>query len=454
MKPIIDTSGLSEDAYSSLLEGVIAGNQEFLASSDNFIPKLYESEVKYQLEDPGLEEWRAIPSILEHGVGDCEDLTAWRIAELRNEGVDAQPLFLDNGAGWHAVVEHPDGTIEDPSLVLDENVRAKMDSLKYKVVKDDPNFYVAYTRVNHLTSKGYGETPMLALYDATEKLQSKDSVGSLTALLAGGALDKIVDLAKDEDFRNDVSDMFTYGRGKRRGRRGKRTNKKEKTLLEILKLLLAEKKAENESSGLEDIMESLSVGEMITREQARRRGITPQGRGQSRGQGRGSRRRNIRRQPTSQRSRQYSRIRKIQNNLKTNLGQARKGIANAKRKINSLEAQRRRDVNEVESDIREINIEFQTWAQQVTQFFNEVVEYYNQGYDVLATLQEIQLVYQQAYAMVEDEIISLQDEIDAINSEIEDEIVYFESVIESAADYVETKKEQAKEEIELIKNME
>jgi hypothetical protein len=69
------------------------------------------------------EEWQTIPWVLYRGYGDCEDLGAWRAAELRQRGVHALPHIkirrMPNGF-WraHVVVKLPDGHIEDPSAKL------------------------------------------------------------------------------------------------------------------------------------------------------------------------------------------------------------------------------------------------------------------------------------------------------------------------------------------------
>lgn len=53
-------------------------------------PPLYRSQVRYQREPPGREEWRAIPQVLRDGHGDCEDLACWRAAELLAQGIGAE----------------------------------------------------------------------------------------------------------------------------------------------------------------------------------------------------------------------------------------------------------------------------------------------------------------------------------------------------------------------------
>lgn len=87
---------------------------------------LYESGVFYRREMPGREEWFGIPAVIEQGWADCEDLAAWRVAELL-EGKsgydpDAKPWFRVRKIGdsyrGHVIVKRGDGSFEDPSIVL------------------------------------------------------------------------------------------------------------------------------------------------------------------------------------------------------------------------------------------------------------------------------------------------------------------------------------------------
>jgi hypothetical protein len=70
------------------------------------------------------EEWQTIPWVIFRGYGDCEDLGAWRSAELNaRQGIRALPFIkirrMPTGF-WraHVVVQYPDGRIEDPSAKL------------------------------------------------------------------------------------------------------------------------------------------------------------------------------------------------------------------------------------------------------------------------------------------------------------------------------------------------
>jgi hypothetical protein len=102
--------------------------------SDRALPPIYASGVKYRVRGPGESHWLDTPAVLTQGAGDSEDLAAWRAAELRVHGVDAEPVVSwqwtpssirasgrsPNSGRWvaHSAVRHPDGRIEDPSKIL------------------------------------------------------------------------------------------------------------------------------------------------------------------------------------------------------------------------------------------------------------------------------------------------------------------------------------------------
>lgn len=88
------------------------------------LPPLYQSGVVYRKEPPGREWWETaadLLSVASHRSGDCEDLAAYRAAELRvfDGDPDARVVVLPTSRGsFHAVVEHGDGAIEDPSRMV------------------------------------------------------------------------------------------------------------------------------------------------------------------------------------------------------------------------------------------------------------------------------------------------------------------------------------------------
>ena len=95
----------SQQALLWMLEALCKINEGHLA--DRPYPPLYESGVRYQRE-PGTEEWLDIPSIIETGCGDCEDLACWLVAEKRLKGQHAGPYVRyrnHNGVfHYHALV--------------------------------------------------------------------------------------------------------------------------------------------------------------------------------------------------------------------------------------------------------------------------------------------------------------------------------------------------------------
>lgn len=74
-------------ALQQLLEMLIGINRLYLRRFDT--PKLYESGVRYGRT----QVWDSIPDLLVRRYADCKSLTAMRIAELREGGTDARPVF-------------------------------------------------------------------------------------------------------------------------------------------------------------------------------------------------------------------------------------------------------------------------------------------------------------------------------------------------------------------------
>ena len=86
-------------------------------------PSIYAGLVRYEEEPPGLELWASTPAVFARGFADCEDLVCDRVAELAIEGKRARPILqleerTAHGDYWHVLVEHADGSIEDPSAAL------------------------------------------------------------------------------------------------------------------------------------------------------------------------------------------------------------------------------------------------------------------------------------------------------------------------------------------------
>jgi len=83
-------------------------------------PSIYACGARYRREHGG-ERWQSVAEMMQARPpsGDCEDLAAWRVAELRCAGEDASVRIVRTSRGtFHAIVRYSDGTIEDPSRIL------------------------------------------------------------------------------------------------------------------------------------------------------------------------------------------------------------------------------------------------------------------------------------------------------------------------------------------------
>lgn len=123
---------MSRDMLRAGVIGLMLQNMAWLRAFPQ-TPRLYKAGVRYKPEKHETragqviqygEEWQTIPWVIFRGYGDCEDLGAWRSAELNHVyGIRALPHIkvrrMPNGF-WraHVVVKHPDGRIEDPSAKL------------------------------------------------------------------------------------------------------------------------------------------------------------------------------------------------------------------------------------------------------------------------------------------------------------------------------------------------
>ena len=154
----------SERALACLLWALIYANESYLVGTRDPVPPLYESGVYWQEERPlgrtacpqgnGQELFLGIRQVLQQGHADCEDVCAYRVAELRMgravpgrglppfpghpkvtaipppwqgdmtpAGPDVWPGFFSRKTGpkeitLHIVVCWPDGEVEDPSRML------------------------------------------------------------------------------------------------------------------------------------------------------------------------------------------------------------------------------------------------------------------------------------------------------------------------------------------------
>jgi hypothetical protein len=102
------------------LKGLVALNRVLIPRLG--LPRLYGSGVDYKRERG--EQWQTAAEVFIAGHGDCEDLSAVRVAELQLEGEKARAWVIQVGTGaYHAVVRREDGSIEDPSKVCRRLIR-------------------------------------------------------------------------------------------------------------------------------------------------------------------------------------------------------------------------------------------------------------------------------------------------------------------------------------------
>jgi len=109
-------------AIESAAEGLTGLDYRMMHTADRLgleLPVLYDSGIVYRRESRGHEEWQSAVELLRSMQGDCEDLAAYRAAELRMEGEPATVAIIRTRRGsYHAVVRRADGTLEDPSRIL------------------------------------------------------------------------------------------------------------------------------------------------------------------------------------------------------------------------------------------------------------------------------------------------------------------------------------------------
>jgi hypothetical protein len=105
------------DAFEAALEGLTRVNEGLMQRET--IPPLYEAGVRYR--DEPRDVWKHAIDVGHDKYGDCEDLAAYRAAELRHTGEDPGAYVTTYQSGpnrYHAVVGRTGGLVEDPSRVL------------------------------------------------------------------------------------------------------------------------------------------------------------------------------------------------------------------------------------------------------------------------------------------------------------------------------------------------
>jgi hypothetical protein len=134
------------EALEAAVEGVVRLNEWYMRTAWEAgvdTPDLYTSGIVYRREPRGREWWQSADETLAlareagkdaHGVvkersGDCEDLAAYRAAELRTFFDDPYAcvrIVRTRRGSFHAIVQRGDGEYEDPSRILLAQERARI----------------------------------------------------------------------------------------------------------------------------------------------------------------------------------------------------------------------------------------------------------------------------------------------------------------------------------------
>lgn len=112
--------GLTPSALRALMRALVEIDMDQIRQRPH-LPRLYDSGARYRTEPE--EGFADVLTTYRRGWGDCEDLAAWRVAELRIAGENARPAFqLRTFASgpplYHLLVARADGRFEDPSRRL------------------------------------------------------------------------------------------------------------------------------------------------------------------------------------------------------------------------------------------------------------------------------------------------------------------------------------------------
>jgi len=206
----------------SALEGLTRLDQRIIRAHPE-VPTVYAAGVRWTAED-GTENWRSIADVLGFdpnvsgnravsrptGPTDCEDVAAWRCADLRErEGELA--AFVDvvpGGLGmWHAVVRRADGSVEDVSSRLGmpgrsaEEIGAMAATIEWEVRRTSngwagsltvPEIRIGRDADGSVTVRATGSTPSEAMTRAAALAGLSLAHPALQGMMPAGSASKIV----------------------------------------------------------------------------------------------------------------------------------------------------------------------------------------------------------------------------------------------------------------------
>lgn len=99
-----------------LIEVLTALNRYYIARGYCAPLDIDTTDIRYEREPVGSEDWLTLPIVEARRRGDCEDLAAATAASY--PGIGRAVVRRNSSGGYHAVVEQADGEILDPSLIL------------------------------------------------------------------------------------------------------------------------------------------------------------------------------------------------------------------------------------------------------------------------------------------------------------------------------------------------
>lgn len=121
------------DMFAAALEGLVQVDGLVMDRCPD-LPRVYDSGARWKAIPHN--NWRRADQIACEGWGDCEGLSAWRVAELRRDGEDPDSrvgVYHTGPKKYHAIVIRGDDNIEDPSVLLGMKPRPNMPLTRHEM---------------------------------------------------------------------------------------------------------------------------------------------------------------------------------------------------------------------------------------------------------------------------------------------------------------------------------
>lgn len=121
---LVISCSLGDRPSPAVVQGMVQGLADaslaqMREAGEHGLPPLYASGIRYVREPYRRERWQTALESLARKVADCEDLAAYRCAELNFGGELARVYCYSPRPGLiHCVVRRADGQLEDPSRKL------------------------------------------------------------------------------------------------------------------------------------------------------------------------------------------------------------------------------------------------------------------------------------------------------------------------------------------------